>query len=421
MSKLNELNQQLHALRETQFEAIKEMKSTFEGGSEISVEKKQAIEDRNVEIEKLNEKVNELNALSIEEARLEEALEKGKEVKSMPIHNDEPREVKKTLGQQFMDSNAYKGFMNNGQKNVNSELKWNPKVELKTTLTESGYPPAVLRSDLVVPTATLDPLQIPDLIDTIITDNYQYKYLEETTFTNNSGAVAEGSALGENALAFTERTENIRKIGSFLPVTEELLADVSAVQGYLDSRLQTMVRLAVSSQIMEGSGSAPNLTGILNKSGINTFDYSTFAGNLKRIGQVFEAITEIQKDSFLQPDAIVMHPSDWYQLVTEVNAVTTSGSLNPLFVGAGNFGGGVAPTLWGLPVVASTEIASGTALVGVFGGGQAIHIVARQGMEVAMSDSHDANFTKDIVVMKATVRMGLPIYRATAFCSITNF
>jgi len=40
MSKINELNQQLHALRETQFEAIKEMKDTFEGGSEISVEKK---------------------------------------------------------------------------------------------------------------------------------------------------------------------------------------------------------------------------------------------------------------------------------------------------------------------------------------------------------------------------------------------
>ena len=57
---------------------------------------------------------------------------------------------------------------------------------------------------------------------------------------------------------------------------------------------------------------------------------------------------------------------------------------------------------------------------GVFGGGQAIHVVARQGMEIAMSDSHDANFTKDIIVMKATVRLGLPIYRASAFCSITG-
>ena len=100
-----------------------------------------------------------------------------------------------------------------------------------------------------------------------------------------------------------------------------------------------------------------------------------------------------------------MHPSDWYQVVTEVNDVTTNGSLNPLFIGAGQFGGAVGQSLWGLPVVLDTTRPAGTAVVGVFGGGQAIHIVARQGMEIAMSDSHDENFVKDIMVMKATVRL----------------
>ena len=106
LSKLNELTQELHALRQTQFDAVKEMKDTFEEGSEISVEKKQAIEDRNVEIEKLNEKVNELNALETQEARLEEALEKGKEVKSMPIHNEKEEQGVQTLGEQLIDSSA---------------------------------------------------------------------------------------------------------------------------------------------------------------------------------------------------------------------------------------------------------------------------------------------------------------------------
>ena len=121
LSKLTELTQEL-TLRQTQFDAVKEMKDTFEGGSEISVEKKQAIEDRNVEIEKLNEKVNELNALETQEARLEEALEKGKEVKSMPIHNEKEEVERKTLGDQLIESSAYKSFMDNGQKNINSEL-----------------------------------------------------------------------------------------------------------------------------------------------------------------------------------------------------------------------------------------------------------------------------------------------------------
>src|SRR5210317_1659117 len=55
------------------------------------------------------------------------------------------------------------------------------------------------------------------------------KGAEVTTFTNNGAEVAEGGAFGESALAFTERTENIRKFGVSIPVTEELLADVASV------------------------------------------------------------------------------------------------------------------------------------------------------------------------------------------------
>ena len=116
-----------------------------------------------------------------------------------------------------------------------------------------------------------------------------------------------------------------------------------------------------------------------------------------------------------------MHPSDWNDVVTEVNAVTTSGSLNPLFVGAGMFNGAPTSSMWGVPVVPTTATSAGVAIVGNFGGGQSAHIVSRQGMEVALSDSHDDFFTKDKVMMKASLRMGFPIYRPTAFCSITNF
>ena len=410
---------ELLELRENTLNEFKEVDP-----SQMDAQKLEEWGNRNEKMSELVSKIKEAKKFEAEKADMEAELEKGKAVEPKAIHSEKVDEPT-TLGDELLNSKAYQSFMKDGQKNITSELKFNPRVELKTTLTETGYPPAVTRSDLVVPTATRDPQTVLDLIDTITTDTFQYKYLEESTFTNNSSATAEGSALGENALAFTEKTENIRKIGAFLPVTEELLADVSAVQGYLDSRLRTMVNLAVSDQIMAGSGVPPNLTGILNVTGINTFAYGGYYGGLKRIGQIYEAITEIQKDSFLTPDAIIMHPSDWYQVVTEVADTSgTSGAgftqTQPLFIGAGQFGGAVGQSLWGLPVVLDTTRPAGTAVVGVFGGGQAIHIVARQGMEIAMSDSHDANFTKDIIVMKATVRLGLPVYRPTAFCTITG-
>jgi len=417
MSKLVELKKELQELRENTLNEFKDVETT-----DFDSDKKEEWAKRNERMSELVDQIKDATQIQAEKSKMEEAVEAGKKVEPKAIHSEKVEtEEYKTLGQSFLESDAYKSFMETGIKNVKSELKWDPRVETKTTVTESTWPPSVVRAPRIQESAQLDPYVIPALIDTITTDQYQYKYLEETTYTNNAAPTAEGSALGENALAFTERTEEIRKIGAFIPMTEELLADVSAAQGYIDSRLRFMVRQTISDQIIGGSGSGVNLTGILNKTGINAFNYSSFSGSLKRIGQIFEAITEIQKDAFMNPDAIVMHPSDWYQVVTEVNAVTTSGALNPLFVGAGSFGDAVQPRLWGVPVVSSTETSAGDCLVGVFGGGQAIHIVARQGMEVAMSDSHDENFVKDIIVMKATVRMGLPIYRASAFCKITNF
>ena len=414
---LNEKKQKLQDLREKALDQVKEMES-----GTVDAEQRAEFIARNDELDKLAKEVRELEVFESKKAQLETDVEQGKAVTTpAPVFNEEPVQEMKTLGQALYESKSVQAFINEGQKNITSEIKWSPLVEKKTLLTETGYPPAVVRDDLIVPTALRNPNSVIDLFDVIQTDQYQYKYLEETTFTNNGAEVAEGGAMGESALAFTEQTENIRKFGVSIPVTEELLADVSAVQGYLDSRLRTQLNLRLDSQLLNGNGSAPNIRGILNKSGINTFDYSSYSGNLKRIGQVYQAITEIRKDAFVEPDAIIMHPSDWNDVVTEVNAVTTSGSLNPLFVGAGMMSGAPTASMWGVPVIASTAIGAGTALVGAFGGGQAVHIVSRSGIEVAMSDSHDDFFTKDKVMMKASMRLGFPVYRPAAFCSITNF
>jgi len=393
--------------------------------SDFTPEDKTTWAKMNEEAKTLADEVREQQIFEKDMKANEQAIEAGKTVASLPIH-EEQKQMPKALGEQVRESRAYKSYMEDGQLNISSEVKYNPLLESKTLLTETGYPPAVTRSDLLVPTALRNPNSVIDLFSVIPTDSYQYKYLEETTFTNNASEKAEGTAFGESALAFTERTENIRKFGVSIPVTEELLSDVASVNGYLDSRLKTMLELRLSDVLIGGSGVAPILTGVLNKTGINTFNYSNYSGNLARIGQIYEAITEIRKDAFMEPDAILMHPSDWNDIVTQVNSTAgTSGAgfteVSPTFVGAGMFGNSVTPQIWGIRVVPNTAISAGTVLVGTFGGGLASHIITREGMEVAMSDSHDDFFTKDKVMMKASMRLGFAIYRPEAFCSITNF
>lgn len=207
-------------------------------------------------------------------------------------------------------------------------------------------------------------------------------------------------------------------------MTEELLADVNGIQGYVNSRLGTMMKLRLDGQLLSGDGSAPNLKGILNQTGLPGFNNSSYSGELGKLGQIYQAITEIRKGAFVEPDAIIMHPSDWYDIVTSVTdiATTTSGAApkNPLFMVAGGFGADAAPRIWGLPVVATSAVAEGTVIVGRFGGGEAAHVVMRQGIDLAVSDSHSDFFLKGKLAIRATMRLGLVVYRPTAFCKITN-
>ena len=408
MSEVAKLKEQIAKSRE-------DLKAAFDSQEDgkYTAEAKEKIKGYNTELAGLVED------LKIEEAKVKN--EKALEVDNEPVNsipNPMPEQKgPQTIGEQFANTDAYKAYVEKGVKGVDSQ------AEFKTTLNTTGYPPESLRAPGILETALRNPDSVIGLFDQIQTNQNAYVYLEETTFTNNAGAVAEStdiSTSNEGALAFTERTESIRKMATFLPVTDELLADVAGIQGYVNSRLSTMMKLNLDNQLINGNGSAPNLTGVLQKSGINTFDYSSFNGSLARLGQIYQAITEIRKDAFVEADSIVMHPSDWYQIVTSVTDVTTSGSRNPLFVVAGGFGADAAPKIWGLNVVPSTVIAEGTMLVGKFGGGDAAQVVMREGVDLAVSDSHSDFFAKNQLAIRLTMRLGFAIYRPTAFCSITN-
>ena len=411
MSNMNELKEQISKSRE-------ELKAAFDSQEDgkYTPEAKEKIKGLNTELAGL------VDDLKIEEAKAknEKALEVEDNTPVNSIPNAMPEQKgPQSIGEQFASTDAYKAYVEKGVKGVDSQ------AEFKTTLNTTGYPPESLRAPGILETALRNPDSVIGLFDQIQTSQNAYVYLEETTFTNSAGSIAESGDISstlESALAFTERTESIRKMATFLPVTDELLADVAGIQGYVNSRLSTMMKLNLDNQLINGDGSAPNLTGVLNKSGINTFDYALpYAGELGKLGQIYQAITEIRKDAFVEPDAIVMHPSDWYDIVTSVTEVDTSGSKNPLFVVAGGFGADAAPRIWGLRVVPSTVIAAGTVLVGKFSGGDAAQVIMREGVDLAVSDSHSDFFAKNQLAIRLTMRLGFAIYRPTAFCTITNF
>jgi HK97 family phage major capsid protein len=132
-------------------------------------------------------------------------------------------------------------------------------------------------------------------------------YMEETTFTNAAAETAESGAKPEATIAFTERTEAVRKIAVTLPATDEVLADVPVLGSWLSERLAFMVRQRLDTQVVSGDGTAPNLSGILDRAGIQT----QAKGADPVPDAIYKAATLVYTSQFLEPDAVVIHPNDW--------------------------------------------------------------------------------------------------------------
>jgi HK97 family phage major capsid protein len=86
----------------------------------------------------------------------------------------------------------------------------------------------------------------------------------------------------------------------------------------------------------------------------------------------------------------------------------------PPAAGASQFAAG---SYWGVPVVVSTAVGAGTALVGAFR--EAARIYRRGGLTVEASNAHRDYFQKNLVALRAEERLASAIYRPSAFTTIT--
>lgn len=237
------------------------------------------------------------------------------------------------------------------------------------------------------------------------TDSIYVKYPVETLATNAAAAVAEGADKPQSVLRFEQTTDEVKKIATWIAVSNEMLDDVPQLQSYIDGRLRVFIAQEVDDQILNGSGSGANLLGIRNRVGL-TADV-TQGGSESAIDAIHRQITAIMTASFVMPDGIVIHPSDWEDVVL------TKAEGSGTYLGANPFAPVQTRTLWGLRVVVTTQIPAGTALVGAFG--TMAQFFTRGGISVDMSNSHDDFFIKNLVAIRAEERGALAVYRPSAF------
>lgn len=277
---------------------------------------------------------------------------------------------------------------------------------IKTLLASTDWDIVPDRQSQLIQSVQL-PYTVSDLMMAGRTTSNAITYEEETTFTNAAVEVAEGDAKPESALDFTLRTDNVRKIATWIPVTDEMLEDVPQMESYVRARLGFMVQQRREYQLINGDGTAPNISGVLDRSTLQT----QARGTDPMPDAVYKAMTKVRVIGGAEPTALVVHPNDWQdiRLLRTADGIYIWGS--PAEAGP--------ERIWGMTVRQTTAIAENTGLVGAFR--PFAQVFRRTGLTVEMTRDYSTYRTSNKVLVIAEERLALAVYRGSAFCQITAF
>jgi HK97 family phage major capsid protein len=384
-----------------------------------SVDGAKSTQDVVAEMQRLNRAIDD-DATHIELDRGREtlkALDETWDALGAPIQfpgaggREQSKYAGKTLGHLFTESNAFKQYNKTARRSpeveivIDDENEFKRLLGVKAVLTETGYPIQAVRTGLILPGALRRPV-VADVIPDGTTRTTAIVYMEETTTTNAAAAVAEGAAKPESTLVFTEKTSSVRKIATVLPITDELMNDEPAMRSYVEARLRLFLQLAEENQLLVGTGTPPQILGLYNISGINT----QAKGADPTPDAVYKGMDLIRTLAFLEPDAVIAHPTDWQ----DVRLLRTADGLYIW----GNPSETAPQRIWGVPVIVTPAATLNTMLV--LAAQQGMQIFRRSEVSFAVSDQHQDFFVLNQLMLRVEERLALVVYRPKAICTITG-
>lgn len=252
-------------------------------------------------------------------------------------------------------------------------------------------------------------LSILDLMPTAPMDTGAFDYLQETGSLDTGPAETADLAVKPSAVpTLVNATVTARTIPAWTRLSKPQIQDVPALQTTVETRLLYMVQRRLENQILAGAGDGNNLLGIVHTTGIGApasvanVDTTNSDLVLNALGSVLSAEAE--------PNAAVLNPTD------AIRMFKTKAASSGLRLDSQGAFSDLPQTIWGLPLILSTAVAAGNALVGDFAQGGTVFI--RQGLTTLVSDADGNDFTENAVKVLVEMRAGLAIWRPACFAYV---
>jgi HK97 family phage major capsid protein len=341
---------------------------------------------------------NAIDTLGTEQRTLADRLLAIEQKSSAP---GEEKQKDESVGAQFVKSADYQAFQKAGGRGKVA-------MEVKNTVTNAIGNTFSDRKPSVVGGA-FRALTLEQLLTTLPTSSNAVDYVREATFTNAAAEATEGAVKAESAVTTTLVTEPVATIAHWLKISKQLAQDNPALAAYINFRLIYGCNLRVENQIINGNGTAPNISGFTKSGNFTAHGYTT--ASLTALGlsatNRFDLIGKIIGDCALADfpaDVIVLNPGDFWTMRL---AKDTTGRYI-----LGDPGMDIAASLFGLPVVASNAVTADNVMVANLA--QAATFYKRDEVVVELSDSDTDNFQRNLITVRAERRAMLAVERPAA-------
>lgn len=332
---------------------------------------------------------------------MNEAKARLDEVEQKMARRGEPDGRSMTAGERFVEDEGFKAFA--GQTRPRGRFIAEVKDISSLTTDAAGSVGTLVQPDrgpmIDLPRRRMT---VRALLAQGNTSSNSIEYDKEKGFTNNAAPVAEGALKPQSDIQYEEATATVRTIAHWMRASVQILADAPGLRSMIDNRLRYGLAYVEEAQLLNGSGTGQNLSGLVTEASAFVAPTGATAAT-QEIDTIRLAMLQVALAEY-PPNGIVVNPINWHNIEVLKDA-------NGQYL-VGNPRGTLSPTLWSLPVVPTQAMGVGKMLVGAFD--LAAQIFDRQDATVEVSTEDQDNFVKNKVTIRAEERLALAIYRPEA-------
>jgi HK97 family phage major capsid protein len=284
----------------------------------------------------------------------------------------------------------------------------NLSVSTKATDSTSIAPATISDYRLPPVTARREPTRVLSLLPTFATEHPSVTWFS-TTGTTAAAAVAEGGTKPTSTIAYAANTGTVTKIAHVAEITDETMSDFPSFLQVLTADMAAGLFKAENDELLNATVTgAHKFPGLLATSGILTLTRTT-ESNLDAVAEAFDALRV--GSSFAEPDGIIIHPAT-YGIIRRSKDSQNRYYLQPDPTQGWN------PSLWGCPVVLSTQCPVGTAVIGSFADSVVVYV--RDGLRLETANQGSAQFTSNTTLVRAEERLLLTVPRPSGILKLTG-